>query len=627
MVKAVTSTASAGSSAPADSATPPGPTQSDAGAPAVSRWARFAAVARGPYGRDAGIILIFLAFACWLTAGLWSDPATRVLALNQEDQTLYEWFLANDTRLLLGDFGLLTHQLNAPDGVNLLTNTTVIALGILFTPVTLAFGAPTTFALIATTNLAGTAAAWYLVFTRLLGVRRFAAAVGGAFCGFAPGIVSQNISHMHMTAQWLVPVMVWCVVRLARAADPGDPEADEPGTGSRKGHPLIFALILAALVSVQVFIGEEVLFLTAVTLTLVTIAYAVARPQFARRTLPGFAGGMLIAVGAAAVILAYPIWFQFRGPQGVPNGPFSPDYFSADLASWTAISPQSLAGSADAARLTTGASEHNTFLGWPLLLAAAACAVWLWRRPLVMACTFAAVVMAALSLGPKVVIDGVRTDLPGPYAVLKGLPVIDGALPMRFALAVIPLLAVILVLAIDRALRDPERAVRIAVPLALLTVLLPIAPKQMQTTDRAAVPDYITSGHWRDCVKPGGVLVPVPLPTPQEPEPMRWAAAANAQFALPEGFFIGPYGYGGKASMGTYKQPTSALLAEVAAKGETPVITPEHRQQAKADIAFWHASCVVLADSAPNAGQLRITLEDLLGPGTRVADVWTWKVG
>ena len=50
--------------------------------------------------------------------------------------------------------------------------------------------------------------------------------------------------------------------------------------------------------------------------------------------LPGFATGLLVAVGLAGLALAYPLWFQFAGPQSVPNGMFSPYYFSADLASF-----------------------------------------------------------------------------------------------------------------------------------------------------------------------------------------------------------------------------------------------------------------------------------------------------
>ena len=74
--------------------------------------------------------LVFAVLAGWLTHGLWPDPAGRMLALNPEDQALYEWFLAVDARALLGDFDLLTDRLNAPDGVNLMANTTVIALGV-----------------------------------------------------------------------------------------------------------------------------------------------------------------------------------------------------------------------------------------------------------------------------------------------------------------------------------------------------------------------------------------------------------------------------------------------------------------------------------------------------------------
>jgi hypothetical protein len=575
-----------------------------------------------PATPDLVICLLFVAVAGWLCHGLWPDPGGRVLALNPDDQTLYEWFLANDARVLLGDIGLRTERLNAPDGVNLMANTTVIALGVLFSPVTLAFGAPTTFAILAAGNLAATAIAWYLLFARTLGAHRAAAAIGAAFCGFAPGMLSQTNSHLHMTAQWLVPAMIWMVVRLLRAADP-----ERHPVGIDRRRVVTSGVGLAVLVALQTLMGEEVLFLTALTLVVVTLGYAAARPRFAWQVLPGFAGGMLVAVTLGALVLAYPLWFQFAGPQGVSDGMFSPDYFSADLASWWAISPLSLAGTAEAARLTTGPAEYNTFLGLPLLLVVAAAALWLIRRPVVIACVAAGLLMAALSLGPSVVVNGERTGLAGPYVHLLGRPVVDGALPMRFALALIPLVATILVLALDRALRSQRRTVRLLVPAAVVAALLPIAPTPLPTADRQPLPRFIADGHWRDCVSPGGVLVPVPLPTPNEPEAMRWAAAAKIDFGLPEGFFIGPYGGDGEASMGTYKQPTSQLLADVAKTGVVPAFGEAERQQARADLAFWNASCVVLPLDQPNADRLRTAVEALLGPPAQVADVWAWRVG
>ncbi|WP_238449701.1 hypothetical protein [Micromonospora sp. 4G55] len=78
--------------------------------------------------------------------------------------------------------------------------------------------------------------------------------------------------------------------------------------------------------------------------------------------------------------------------------------------------------------------------------------------------------------------------------------------------------------------------------------------------------------------------------------------------------------------MGTYKQPTSALLADVARRGDEPVIGDEQRRQARADADFWGADCVAVTDDAPHAESLRRTLVQLYGPGTRIADAWTWRV-
>jgi hypothetical protein len=573
---------------------------------------------------DLGICLLFGLVAGVLTAGLWPDPGSRVLALNPEDQALYEWFLAVDSRVLYGDLRLHSDRLNAPDGVNLMANTSVIALGALLSPITVLAGAPVTFALLVAGNLAGTAMAWYLLFARTVGARRPAAVLGAALCGFAPAMISQSNSHLHMTAQWLVPLMVWLLIRLARAADPiGGPGRRRPD-GRRIATS---AVALAATVTAQVFIGEEVLFLAAVTLIIFALTYAATRPDLVRRAYPGFLAGMLLAVGLALTVLGYPLWFQFAGPQSVPDGMFSPYYFYADLASWTAISPLSLVGTPDAARLTTGPAEYNTFLGWPLLIIAALATGWLIRRPVVIACAVSGLVMAALSLGPVVVVDQEPTGLPGPFRLLLGIPVVDSALPMRFAMAAIPLIATVLVLAVDRALRDSRRLIRIVVPTAVVTALLPLVPEPLPTAARPELPRFITGGHWRQCVEPGGVLVPVPLPTPKDPWPMRWAAGANAAFGVPEGFFIGPYAAGGQASMGTYKQPTSELLTRVARTGIVPEIGAAERHRAHRDVEFWRASCVVLAADAPYAESLRQALVALFGPATPIADAWIWRVG
>jgi hypothetical protein len=576
---------------------------------------RLARTLRRPYLVDAGVALLFLAAALWVTQGLWPDPAARALALNPEDQTLIEWFLAVDTRVLLAEHGLVTDRLNPPDGVNMLVNATSLTLGLLLAPVTLTLGAPVSFAVVTLGNLAASASAFHLLFARTFGLHRAAAAVGGGFAGFAPATVSQSNSHWHMTALWLVPAIVWSVVRLARAAESGD--------GRRV---LTSGLWLAGLVVAQFFLGEEVLYLTALTLALVTAGYAGLRPHRARQVLPGFVAGLAVATGTALVLLAYPLLVQFTGPGSISGGLFSPYFYSADLASWPAFSPLSLAGSPAAADLATGPAEYNTFLGWPLLLVLAGCVGWLRHRALVLACAGAALVLAMLSLGPELVIDRERSGVPLPFAALVDVPVIEAALPQRYAVAVVPLAALVLAVALDRA-RTLAGWARFAAPAAVALALLPLLPAPLPTAERPPVPEFISGGHWRDCVRSrGGVLVPVPLPTPREPEPMRWAAAANAGFALPEGFFIGPYGGDGGASMGTFPRPTSQLLASVASTGEVPTVGAAERTLARTDLAFWRAECVVLGPGQEHGAVLRQVLVELLGPGRRVADSWVWRV-
>jgi hypothetical protein len=570
---------------------------------------RFAAWWETPAALDLAICLVYASFAFWVTHGLWPDPANRAIADNANDQALIEWFLAHGVLFWTGDFSLVTYRLNAPDGVNLMSNASHVLHGVMMAPVTVLLGVAVSFALLVGLNVAATAAAWYLLLARTLKLHRAGAAIGGAVAGFAPGMIAQSNSHLHMTAQWLVPAIVWCVIKLTRAT-------------TVRGTALT-AVGLALLVSAQLLLGEEVLFLTALCLAIFSLVYAACRWDLARRVAPRFLAGMALAAGITVLLVAYPLWVQFRGAQHTPNAPFASEFFYADVASYAVFSPLSIAGSPEAGKLATGPTEYNTYLGVPLLLVLVGCAVWRWRSPVTIAAGTTGIVMALLSLGPYVTMEGRRTGWPSLYSLIAEVPVVNGALPTRYALALIPLIGLLLAYALDAALRQ-SGFVRVAVPIAVVAALLPIAPKPLAAMDRAPVPEFITSGAWRQCAPEGGVLVPVPLPTPQRPDLMRWPATADAAFAIPEGFFIGPYGPGGASSIGIYPRPTSLLLAEVAQSGTVPAVDDGMRLQARNDLAYWRADCVAVAH-VPNEAALRETLESLLGPGTQISGTWAWR--
>jgi hypothetical protein len=310
----------------------------------------------------------------------------------------------------------------------------------------------------------------------------------------------------------------------------------------------------------------------------------------------------------------------------VSDGPFSPDYFFADLASFPAFSPLSLAGSPGAVKLSTGYTELNTFLGWPLLVVTILAVIWLRRNALVLSCGIAALVMCLLSLGPHIVIAHHRTGIPGPYRLIEGLPVVNGALPMRFALAAIPLIAVVLVATLQRvrAQQRTDKTARFGVPIVVAS-LIPLVPLPLPTIERPAVPRFYSEGYWRACAPEGGVIVPVPLATPPEPEPMRYAVATDVEFGMPEGFFIGPNSRTGRATIGAARLPTALLLADVATTGVPRDVNDTDRALARNDLQVWHADCVALTDS-PHRRELEITLERLFGPGEVIADATIWRV-
>jgi hypothetical protein len=562
---------------------------------------------------DVLVGVLYVLAAGYVSMRLWPDPDARSLALNEPDRVLEEWFLAHGGLWWSGDFDLVSTRMNAPDGINLMANASLIMPSVVLALVTLVFGAPVSFLVLLMGNLVGVAVGWYLLLCRTLRLHRLAAFFAGLLCGFAPGMISQSMGHLSITSAVLVAPMVWCVVRLYRGI-----------------RPMATGVLLAALVVAQLFTGEEVLFLAALGLALFTAVYAVVDRRRAKQAARPLLTGLAVTALTAGALVAYALWVQFAGRQAVSGGPYRDfaSFYSMDVTSLVAVSPYAVLGDPATAINPPGPAEQNGFLGWPLLLAAVLAVVWLRRMALAWAAAGTALLALVLSLGPDITIGGEKTGLAGPYAVLARIPVVDAGLPCRIALAAVPPLALLLALAVHRALTE-RAGIRYVVLAAVPVVLLPLVPAPLPTGHRPPVPTFITEEYWLDCVEPGGVLVPVPLPTPTRPDTLRWAIAAHAWFSVPEGYFIGPYGGEGRASIGGYSRPTSGLLSKVAETGVVPPVGPEQRAQAAADVVYWKADCMVVATGAaavPHADELKLTLDALYGSGRQVADAWVWEV-
>ncbi|MEV0877297.1 hypothetical protein AB0I85_05620 [Micromonospora echinofusca] len=574
---------------------------------------------------DALVVAGYLALAVLLTVGQWGRPGR--LFHQAGDQILFEWMLARAARAVTRlENPLYSAELNAPDGVNLMANTSVLGLGVPLTPVTLLFGSQVAFLVAVVCCLAGTATAWYALLRHRLVDSRAAAAVGGLFCGFAPGMVAQAGAHLHMAAQFLVPVI------LALVFHPDPRRLRRHGT------------LLGLLVAYQVFLGEEVAFFLVLAAGTFTLAYAAADRATARRLVPALLGRLAIGVAVALPLLAYPLWFQFFGPGHYRGMPFHAYGYQLDAASFTASARQTVLGDDHLpGLLAPNPTEENSFFGPGLLVLAVVIVIWLWRRPLVRALAACGLLFALLSLGEQVRLDGTSTGIPGPYRLVAELPLLDHAVPARFPLVCVPVLGILLALSLDR-LRPEAGAGRLrpeagaearvgAVPVRLLwggavaAALLPLIPTPIRTVPAWPVPAFVAEGGWRAHVPPGRTLVPVPPVTGAGVSPaMLWSARTGLAFPAPGGYFIGPRAADDPtARWGAPDRPTAALLRRVAETGEVPVVTDEHRRQAVEDLRHWRAALVVQG-GLHHGDPVRRTVDALLGPGREVAGAHVWDV-
>lgn len=579
---------------------------------------------------DALVAAGYLALALVVTWPLWHGD--RVLRNNRDDPILFQWVLAHAARIFThGENPFFADQMNAPFGLNLMANTSVLGLAIPMVPVTLLLGPHASFLVLTTIGLAGTAYAWYHVLSRHLVSLRFAAVIGGGFCGFAPGMLAQSNGHPNITNQFLVPFIVLAVLRLRSVGR---------ASAVRRG------LVLGGLVIYQFFVNEEVLFLTALALGAFVLLWAAQSGRAARRAaLPALA-----AVGACGAfvgaVLAAPLIWQFSGPSAYHGLPFGVQTFGTDVLATGAYGQESLFGSVDSAYgLASNASEENTFFGVPLLLVLAGVVILLRRSAAARALAATLALFWTLSLGPYVWVDGELTDLAGPWGWIDGLPLFESVVPTRFGLALIPMIGVLLALALDRFPWEPSLVrwpgggasagadgppVRPLWAAVILTALLPIAPTPISVSAPHVppTPAFFTSGHWRTWVPPGGVVLPLPTGWVPYLSAMSWQIDTDLDFHIVGGYYLAPIpgDPSQRANFGPDYPPTMRVLRFIGDNGGDMYITDEHREQARGDLRVYGVTTLVLPASHPHAADVRRVVERLVGPGRQVDDVWVWDV-
>ena len=379
---------------------------------------------------------LFLSVVVWWH--VWTGNPTVDSACPCGDPGWITWFLAWPAYAI-------RHGLNPfyssftlhPIGINLLSNTSAEAYGVLLAPVTWVFGPIVTLNVALTLSPALSALAMYWLLRRWCGWAP-AAFFGGLLYGFSPFmLVGLSVAHLQQAGLMVAPLIVGCFDELIAC---------------RRHHPVTVGVVLGLLLCVQFFVATEflfiVLFVAAIAVALL-VAYGAVynRRELTIRT-PSAALGFATGAGVSCALLAYPAWFALAGPAHVAGKIW-------DNALFFGTSLRNLF-------LTSNSGPFSNlyriggYSGRPLpslsflgvgIIAMAVVGVVLWRRDrrLVL---FGALAIVAIALSLRSSNGGLPWV---PWKLVSNLPIFENVLPERFMAAGTLCAAVILGLVLDHS--------------------------------------------------------------------------------------------------------------------------------------------------------------------------------
>ncbi len=396
-----------------------------------------------PHQATAAAAALYLVASCTVWWHAWSSGPGTTMTCACTDAGRTMWYLAWSASAILHGHDLwYSTLLFHPRGFNVLTDTSILALGAVMTPVTWVFGPVVSMNTISTLTpvLSGLSMFWLL--------RRWvrwtpAAFLGGLFFGFSPFVVVQlAYGWVNLAFVALLPAMVGCIDEILVR---------------QRVRPAKVGIVLAALATAQFFVSSEMLLIAAVTGVVAAVAlaayWAVRDLPTMRRQLPYAWRAGAIAMATSGALLALPAWYFLAGP-GHLHGALWSTSIPGDLGNvwgnfwshtghWGPVTSAQLARAAPTLGGYAGAPLPSpSFLGVGLIVIVGIGITW-WRsdRRLWL---FGTVALVAAVLSLRV---GARRT--GAWSLFVHLPVFDNVVQSRFAGAVDLCAAVMIGMIVD----------------------------------------------------------------------------------------------------------------------------------------------------------------------------------
>ena len=557
------------------------------------------------------VFLAYLAAAVALNWRLWLGLGAMAAVGDPgpADNDLIAWFMRYAADAVAHGHlpALVTTAMNAPHGINLMWNNTVLFPAVVLAPVTLLGGPLAGLTVLATLGYAGSAAAMYWLLRRH-GASVLAGALGGAVFGFSPGMVNASVAHYGMQFAVLVPLMIEAVLSII--------------TG--RGRPLVAGAWLGVLAAAQLFTGEEMVSDVAIAGLVLMAVLAVSRPSAVRARLGGTVIGLGVAAVVALLLCAHALWIQFHGPLAEHGSPWSIAQHGNGLGAFVNPQAQLVFHTASSAAYAAGhganAAEYVAYLGPPLLILVAGVTIWYWRDLRVRAAAVTWAVLEALSLG----VNGPLL----PFHWLQGLPLLGDMLPSRLSIMADGGAAAVLAFGLDLALSSaprPARPLRRAAPVVVaLLAVLPLLPRPVAAITAPPVPAGWDTLFARLNLQANASALVVPLPYSQQGETMLWQADTGQPRALVAGWFLGPTPSGRAAS--AYWGPgftvTTVVCLDALWQGGAP--SGGCAAAVRPALRYWHPAAVV-ADTGPGTPLGRFLTKLLGKPAIQDGQLLAWR--
>jgi hypothetical protein len=614
------------------------PSGSDAGSRPSHRW-RTLMIAAAAY--------LVLSMILWWD--VWSGHPTSTTTCGCGDSSLFTWFLAWPAYAISHWLDpLYSTAMFHPTGVNLLANTSELAIGVVLAPVTWIFGP------VATLNVALTLSPVLSALAMFVLLRRWvtwppAAFIGGLLYGFSPVIIVNLVdAHLMVGMAVVPPLLVACLDELVIR---------------QRRRPVVTGVLLGLLVVLQFFLGTEMLTIMliagAIGLALTILPVAWRHPselrQHAHHALTGLGAGALVSI----VLLAYPLWFALAGPAHLSGRVWpslAPGTFGIDFSALVRLNSTG-SETLQAHRFGgyQGVALHQAdYLGLGLIVVVVL-GLLLWRRDRrlwLFGAVGAIAVALSLSIAPPV------NHFWAPWQLLRHIPVIQNIIPDRFMAITLLCASVMLGVIMDRtrgavrqlvgtsvrlgsasttATGPPPTWPRVigatAALLVALVALVPIANSyagNVPLTVRPVVlPDWFRTVAPQ--LPPEQVVLSYPSTFGGFQSSLTWQSVDRMSFSLVEGG-----GPGGVPQRAGVERPGVEALADATLNlNPSTAFTPATIAAVRQALVSWGVTLVVIPDQPELPSYERGfhtayavgLITAALGAGPRYeARAWTWAV-